>query len=1253
MDYPLENLGHERFQQLCQALLTREFPQTQCFPVGQPDGGRDAVSYHSDPQSGTFTVFQVKYLHKPLAEDKPHNWLIATMEDEAPKVRDLIPKGASRYYLITNIPGTARLESGAIDRLNEELSRSLGIPSICWWRDDINRRLDDSWSLKWVYPELMAGPDFLRLIIESGLSEHTARRSAAVKAFIRHQYELDEHVRFKQVELQNRLLDLFIDVPVAFQREEGNKMYFFHATGHGPHYLSEIDDPDWDLDEPVGAASLLLDPSVQERIPRVVVEGAPGQGKSTIAQYICQVHRMRLLRETAALSAIPSQHKDAPVRLPIKVDLRDFATWLAKKNPFGADDNEDISFTWQKSLESFLAALISHQSGGANFSYDDLLAVGRISSILLVFDGLDEVADISRRSEVVQEIVTGVRRLEENVASLQTIITSRPAAFANSPGMPRKKYIYLQLLSLSRPLIDQYAERWIRARRLDSKGAGEFKRVLKTKMDQPHLKDLARNPMQLAILLSLIHTRGSSLPDKRTALYDSYVDLFFSRESEKSPAVREHRELLVDIHGYLAWVLHSQAERNEGKGSIAEERLRQLVSDYLSKEGHDPSVTNTLFRNMVERVVALVSRVEGTFEFEVQPLREYFAARFLYNTAPYSPPGNERVGTKPDRFDAIASNFYWLNVTRFFAGCFSKGELPTLVDRLQELANREGFRRISHPKVLAVTLLSDWVFTQHPRSVQQVVKLIFSGTGLRGLISSWPPIRRRFAPVGMFVLPAKCGGEEFIETCFDILNCAPVREFALEIVDLLKANIGPGNDVADMWLKYFNREDPSGKRRWLEYAVHLGILSTVELGGLRNLIAAITERPDAELIAQLLRARRADYLQSSQAVFDDTVDAILSQSVTLQLQRRVESSLDALAQSVDPARYACAYRDRRPLPLSKVLEERMRRPRLTWENRSAAVESYESYGKINNFLSVVQNQSAKRSVEWAAEIEPWDRLVEAGREIWGERLAFFHLANVAAGIRSATETCKDFSNLLDHSSSLCRRARYARLRSGSVSWWKRQFESASSENDRALTSLVALTWASTATLVENADVLDVTLRALHKEDWCRLFNFARRAISLASSREEKDGSFDVNQLPSTLSVRAVCALGMRAQHGVARSLYNNFRSCFTEEDPIALEFMMREALDLRRLGTEAWQPDLAQIRRCYQLGAVGEPHLIYGSNREVEPVSMPIDVAIAISEQATHYPAYLVGLAEERCRLEVSSRVEPVTDVALRERWFT
>ena len=537
--------------------------------------------------------------------------------------------------------------------------------------------------------------------------------------------------------------------------------------------------------ETIGAATMLLHPFAQRRLKKMVLEGAPGQGKSTIAQYICQVQRMILLDKASDLTELPEEHRRGSARLPIKVDLRDFATWLRRINPFSPTAEALSPNPSPKSLESFLAALITHHSGGAEFTPSDLWAVSKLSPILLVLDGLDEVADIPMRHKVVEEIIRGVSRLEEIAESLQVVVTSRPAAFANSPGFPEKSFPHFELDSITRPLIDEYAEKWIKAKGLGARDRGDVKRILREKLDQPHLRDLARNPMQLTILLSLIHQRGSSLPDKRTNLYDNYVDLLFSREAEKTAVVRDHRDLLIDIHRHLAWILHSEAEQGRGRRSIDESRMKSLLNEYLRQENQEQTLVDDLFNGMSERVGALVARIQGTFEFDVQPLREYFAARYLYDTAPYSPAGAERKGTKPDRFDALARNFYWLNVTRFFAGCFSKGELAGLVDRLDDLPKDEMFRYTSHPRSLAAMLLSDWSFTQDQKSMHKVAQMVIEGLGLRYLLGEGSQRRRFSKPL---TLPKKGGQEELVRHCFAVLRDEPLGAFGLELLDLINAN---------------------------------------------------------------------------------------------------------------------------------------------------------------------------------------------------------------------------------------------------------------------------------------------------------------------------------------------------------------------------------------------------------------------------------------------------------------------------------
>lgn len=1271
MDYPFENLGPERFQLVCQALLAKEYPRIQCFPVAQPDGGRDAVYYHSEDGGNKFIVFQVKYARNPQIETEPHKWLTAIMKEEAPKVKDLIPRGAAQYVLLTNVPGTAHFETGSIDKLNKLLTADLGLPAQCWWRNDINRRLDSAWDIKWAYPDIMAGPDFLRAIFESGITESRERRSCALRAFLRSQFDMDEEVRFKQVELQNKLLDLFIDVPITLRDQHADRRanQIFETVAQSVLLRREVELEEIDSEaqqagfewgagwhtqhhKPLGAATLLLSAPLQRRMPKVVVEGAPGQGKSTIAQYVCQVHRMKLLKEVNVLASLPQEHAEAPVRLPIKVDLRDFALWLARKDPFNVDQGANEPPNWNKSLESFLAALISNHSGGTQFGTDDLLAVFRISSTLIAFDGLDEVADMTRRHEVVNEIVRGVQRLEANAASMQTIVTSRPAAFANSPGMPSAKYLHLQLLSLNPSLIMDYAERWLRARRLDSKQSAEFRSILKDKLDQPHLRDLGRNPMQLTILLSLVHTRGASLPDKRTALYDYYIDLFFGREAGKSQIVREHRDLLIDIHRHLAWIIHSEAEQEGTGGSVPQERLQQMVAEYLSKEGHDPELAKELFTGMVERVVALVSRVEGTFEFEVQPLREYFAACHLYYTAPQSSPGKERPGSKPDRFDALARNFYWLNVTRFYAGCYSKGELPSLVERLQELRDEDGFRFTSFPRILAANLLSDWVFTQNPKSIQQAVELILDARSLRYVLSQ-SDIRR--SKDNALVLPPRCGREELVKRCFEILAKHPPSDIVSALLRLLDAYTESGSDLRQLWMEYFRGAAGLKKQlRWLDYGVQLRIVPTLQRVEVESLVVNTKLLGEPTALALLFRARRLDVLHSSESLFEAVMTEILDLRISVNPVRRVDSPLDALSHALNGFRYASAFSDRQPASLEAHLERTNRGVRLNWSAQFVTgTETYTGHRLCLEIAKIAEDQSKRSTIEWATNLNPWNTVIEAARSVWGERWAITNLANISAGIKSTSDKCADCPELLDPSRSLARRARYARLRSSASKWWEAQLASASSDTEIMLVLLIASTWNTVSTIVANAEPLDAALARLDQKNWRSLFMAVRRCVAVARSREESSEDLGSKKLPANMSQRLVCLLAERVTPAGGRVLYKTYIEASRPADREIHELIQLQALDLENFGKASWSPNVDEIKRCYKAGIAFEPSGFHLARNHRELNKMPVKIASEVLAAPDQFPSFLLAYAEERYRQEVASRIVPVAAIAEKEGWFS
>lgn len=719
MDYLFENLGDERFQEFCSCIISTEFPNMQSFPVGQPDGGRDTIVYEVDTSpEKSFVVFQVKFVRNANEERDLHKWLTKTVENEAAKVAELAVRGAKSYYLITNVRGTAHLDSGSKDKVNAILESSLTIPAICWWRDDLSRLLEKNPALKWSFPEILNGQDVLNGLLFDQLNENKERRLSVIRAYLTDQYHIESEVKFKQIDLQNKLLTLFTDVPLKVKKiDQKNKKIrktlsgIFNSTSEYSEDITGHHD-EWTM----GAADFLLHEQTQNQVSRILLEGGPGQGKSTITQYVCQVHRIKILRKTTDILALPKNIVSAQTRIPFKIDLRDVASWIEKKNPYKDSLPQDyFDKNWRNALESYLISHIFYHSKIENFESTDFLAIIQVSPVLFVFDGFDEIADMKLRQEVIDFINKGIQRLTSNAMSIQIIVTSRPAAFSGAVVFPVQNYPHFELTNVTPSIIDEYVGKWIKASRMQPRDASDLKRLVTDKLQMPHLRELAKSPMQLAIFITLLRTKGQSLPNKRTALFDSYISLFFDRESEKSRLVRDKRDLIIDIHQYLAWVLHSEAERYRKSGSIGLDDLKVRLRKYLSDEGHDPTVTDQLFDVMKERVCALVSRVQGTFEFEVQPLREYFCAKYLYTTAQNSTAGDVKPGTKPERLHAILRNPYWQNVVRFFAGCADAGELDMIIEELKGLQEDELLKYTHFPRILTSQLLSDYVFTQRPK----------------------------------------------------------------------------------------------------------------------------------------------------------------------------------------------------------------------------------------------------------------------------------------------------------------------------------------------------------------------------------------------------------------------------------------------------------------------------------------------------------------------------------------------------------
>lgn len=267
-------LSEGEFQQLCGALLRLKFDPVQCFPVGMADEGIDAISEHS-------TIYQVKWSSK--LEQNPDRWLQKAVEGERSKIERLVKqKRISRYILMTSVAGTTSGQgSGSIQKLQaslDTLGNELGVPIECWWQSDIDGEVDNAPdATKWSYQEMLAGSQAMRYLIEgSQIEGQAARMRDTVLQVMATQWRDDSKIKFSQVDMDRvNVVDLFVDVQTSLREPPRNAIDEF--TTRQAHTTFES----------AGAVEYMM----KTPAPLTYLLGVPGQGKSTLGQYLSQIHR--------------------------------------------------------------------------------------------------------------------------------------------------------------------------------------------------------------------------------------------------------------------------------------------------------------------------------------------------------------------------------------------------------------------------------------------------------------------------------------------------------------------------------------------------------------------------------------------------------------------------------------------------------------------------------------------------------------------------------------------------------------------------------------------------------------------------------------------------------------------------------------------------------------------------------------------------------------------------------------------------
>ncbi|MFV2128349.1 NACHT domain-containing protein [Micromonospora sp. LOL_013] len=266
----------------------------------------------------------------------------------------------------------------------------------------------------------------------------------------------------------------------------------------------------------------------------LVILGAPGAGKSTLINRLVNV-----LATRAELDFFP-------VVVPCKT----------------------------LNVDQELAPILSYVTRSANILpgvsantdvIERLVALGRA---VLVFDGIDEVVDISRR----RALIDVIERMAIAYPLASIVCTTRKVGY-ESAQFQSPRFEIVELEEFDESQVQDYAQRWFTLMKQSSQDCVAF-------LDESEeIAEIRRNPLMLSLLCALYRVRGY-IPMNRLDVYKSCADLlFYSWDAMRHiPQPVDHRRY---GHGLMQELADLFFKFPTTSGGVEEGQLTRLIATYF------------------------------------------------------------------------------------------------------------------------------------------------------------------------------------------------------------------------------------------------------------------------------------------------------------------------------------------------------------------------------------------------------------------------------------------------------------------------------------------------------------------------------------------------------------------------------------------------------------------------------------------------------------------------------------------------
>ena len=313
----------------------------------------------------------------------------------------------------------------------------------------------------------------------------------------------------------------------------------------------------------VGALDSLVD--LLEQNPCMVLLGGPGSGKSTSTRHLAWSHAIANLSNSTSLANAPLLSGKP---LPLRIELRRL--------------NEDRR---QRPDYDFLtyASEVLLGRAGLNVPPHMLELLHERRGMLVLFDGLDEVATLDDRRTLVEEIDSFAQRYPGN----RFLVTSRPVGYNLAP-LSTQTFCEAQIQPFDDGQIHLFLEHWythvLRLLPLSSDDQEELETLYSALKGNQRLHSLAENPMLLTVITAL--HRYERLPDRRILVYDRCADLLLESWAKLKGTTARWINLKLSKEDQYACVAHL--------GFILHKRPQERQKDHTNEDEEETTSTDDL-----------------------------------------------------------------------------------------------------------------------------------------------------------------------------------------------------------------------------------------------------------------------------------------------------------------------------------------------------------------------------------------------------------------------------------------------------------------------------------------------------------------------------------------------------------------------------------------------------------------------------------------------------------------------------------